>query len=325
VNSEDVRTIVEAATLAPSVHNTQPWRFAAHDGQIDVFADRARQLEVIDPDGRELHISCGAAVAFAAVAVRALDHAVEVTVRPDPDNPDHLASIKVGARLPATAEDRRLADALPLRYTARERFDDRPVPPALVAELRRLAAAGGVWIWVIDTPDDTVVTEVLLARADDQESADPAYRDELAAWRRQAPGDVDGIPRAAVPDTPVAERGSSFRLRDFDLDGTVATPAATREQPPPAEHPLVLVLGTDGDGPDAWLRAGQALGLVLLRAAADGVVGSPMTQVLELPATRAMLTRALGVIGYPQMLLRLGYGQGRPTTHRRPINEVLTG
>ena len=64
---------VEHALRAPSVHNTQPWRWRIDpaDGVVELHADRGRQLTATDPDGRDLLISCGAALGHLAVALRA--------------------------------------------------------------------------------------------------------------------------------------------------------------------------------------------------------------------------------------------------------------
>jgi nitroreductase len=314
---------VEAAMLAPSVHNTQPWRFAVGDDHLDVFADRRRELSVIDPTARELHISCGAAIELAVIAIRATDRAGAVQLLPAPGEPGHLARISVGGRQPGSREDRALARAIPHRYTERGRFDDRPVPDWLIDELRRVADSRDAWVRVLDGAEQAGATAVLLAHADEAERADPDYVRELAAWRRGSGPSADGVPAAAVPASPVAARGSSFRLRDFDLHPFAAPESQPGGAPPVAEHPLVLLMGTSGDAPVDWLQAGRALAAVLLRATVDGVAASPMTQVLEVPRTREQLAHRLGLVGHPQMLLRLGYGYGRPTTGRRPLREVL--
>lgn len=330
MNTEDLRTVVEAAVRAPSVHNTQPWRFEAHRGEsgepdgLDVFADPERALGVIDPHGRELHISCGAAIEFARVATRKLGHACSVILLPDPVHPAHLARIEIGAPERPTDEELILSGALASRYTERDRFDPRPVPSELVEELRGETAAAGAWIRVLDQPGDEVTTAVLLSHADDLERANPEYHRELASWYRTGPGATDGIPSSALPSTPVTARASSFRLRDFDASEHPGGVPASGADPPPAEHPLVIILGTEGDDVLAWLQAGQGLGRLLLRASAEGVSASPMTQVLEVPATRLMLAGQLGLLGHPQMLLRMGYGAGHPQAPRRPASEVLT-
>ncbi|MGO9558410.1 MAG: Acg family FMN-binding oxidoreductase [Acidimicrobiales bacterium] len=331
MNNDDLQTIIEMAVRAPSVHNTQPWRYSAHADDkgeidaIDVFSDRDRSLGVIDPFGRELHISCGAAIEFAEVAIRSLGRQCTVGLLPNPDDSDHLARIEIGAEESPTDEEVALAKSVPLRYTERDRFDDRPVPPELVKALRQTATTVGTWIRVLDQPGDEVTTAVLLAHADDLERLNPDYERELASWTHKGPGANDGVPASALSSTPVDSRASSFRLRDFEQakPGPVGAPPSGTEPPSP-EHPLVIVLGTDSDDPHAWLTAGRALGRVLLRAAADGVSASPMTQVLEVPATRAMLAGQLDLVGHPQMLLRMGYGHGQPTSPRRAVGDVLS-
>ncbi|MGA8681746.1 MAG: hypothetical protein WB592_14800, partial [Acidimicrobiales bacterium] len=170
MNTEELRTVVELATRAPSVHNTQPWRFAgrtAPDGDVegvDVFADRERSLEVIDPEGRDLHLSCGAAVEFARIGVRALGRSCSVHLLPEREQPDHLAWIEIGGGEPPTEEELRLHAAVPDRYTARERFDDTPVPQDVVARLEHAASELGAWLRVLGEKADEVTLAVLLAR-----------------------------------------------------------------------------------------------------------------------------------------------------------------
>jgi hypothetical protein len=331
MNNDDLHTIIEMAVRAPSVHNTQPWRYSGHSDKrgdvdaIDVFADRDRSLGVVDPFGRELHISCGAAIEFAELAIASLGRQCTVRLLPDPGDPDHLARIEIGDEKSPTDEEVALAQSVPLRYTERDRFDDRPVPPELVRALRQSGTTVGTWIRVLDQPGDEVTTAVLLAHADDLERVNLEYEHELANWTQKEPGAGDGIPASALPSTPVESRGSSFRLRDFEqtTPGPAVTPPSGGDPPSP-EHPLMIVLGTDGDDPQAWLMAGRALGRVLLRAAADGVYASPMTQVLEVSSTRAMLAGQLDLVGHPQMLLRMGYGHGHPTSPRRAVDDVLS-
>jgi nitroreductase len=325
-DNEVLLVAAEAATLAPSVHNSQPWSFALHGDHLDVFADRSRWLPGTDPTGRELLISCGAATCFAGLALRGMGREVQTALLPNPGNPDHLARLVLSGRRMPSAAERALIRALPIRYTDRGPYVDLPVPVALLNELGEGVAAHGAWLRPILTTEDEINTAVLLARADDIERADPDCVRELATWSRHDDDARDGIPRAAVPSTPVAERASNYRLRDFDVDGhgSEGQDKPGPDAPPPAEHPLVVVIGTPEDDPRAWLQAGQALGWLLLRATADGLTAAPMTQVLELPASRVQLSHALGLVGHPQMLLRMGYGSGRPTTHRRPVTDILS-
>jgi nitroreductase len=326
------RDIVEQATRAPSIHNTQPWRFVTHPetdtdtGTIEVWTDPTRGLKVLDPTGRGRHISCGAAVLHARLAAAAAGYVATVRVLPDPAEPDHLADLELHETqpaddAPADTADGDLAAAIATRHTSREPFSDEPIAEDVVRELRQAAATEGAWLRIIDTPEDATAVAVLLAHADEVQAADPAYVDELRQWTQR--GDTgDGIPTSAVPHTAPAERGSNYRLRDFVAD---REPEATSSQePPPVEKPLVAVLGTTDDDVRSWIAAGQALGRLLLTATAHGVTASPLTQALEIPATRARLASELGVVGHPQMLLRLGYGTSGAPTPRRPVSDVLT-
>jgi hypothetical protein len=315
-------TAVKAATFAPSVHNSQPWRFELHGDSLDIFADTERWLRAIDPIGRELSISCGAAIYFARLALRGLSRQITTALLPTPSRPEHLARITMTGRDEPSDDERSLIRSIPIRYTDRGVYDNRPVPDDLIETLRRGVAAEGAWLRPVDGSKDSVEVAILLAHADDVQQADPSYREELARWSRYDDDALDGISRKAVPTTAVADRASNYRLRDFDVDRR-ATPVPKTGTPPLAETPFVCLIGTAGDDKRSWLEAGQALGWLLLRAAADGVSASPMTQVLEVPSTRAELTQRLRLLSHPQTLLRMGYGTGRPTTHRRPVDDVV--
>lgn len=319
ISAEQLPEVIALATRAPSIHNTQPWRFAVADGVLDVYADRSRKLPVVDPTGRQLLISCGGAVFYARLGVRAAGYALRVELLPTPADPDHLARLTIGDPLSTTDDERALLAAIPHRHTNRLPFEDREVPTALIAELEHRASLEGAWLRLIEQSSDQMTTVVLLSHADEAQRLDPAYREELESWLRFDAGAADGVPATAVPHVGEGtERRSAFVLRDFDLRGEGALPIHGQQ----VERPVVVLLGTDGDGPADWLRAGQALVHVLLRATVDGVAASPLNQVLDIPALRTQLRGQLHVMGFPQMLLRMGYGREATATSRRPVDEV---
>lgn len=321
-----VRDVVAAATLAPSTHNSQPWRFVATGDGVQLWADRSRALPVVDPAGRALHLSCGAALLLGELAARAHGVGCTTVLLPDPAEPDHLGDWRFGRESTAGADDLRLASAITARHTDRRPFDARPVPAELVHRLAAAVQAEGCWLSAVDDPDRAASVAVALAHADEALLADPAYLEELRRWTGRKPDAPDGIPSGAAID--LATRGSTYRLRDLDPahSGTAAQHEPA-DLPPPAEHPLLVVLGTDADWPLDWLRAGRALGRLLLTAVTEGLAASPMTQALEVADTRARLTRDLGLVGHPQMILRIGYPPpGAPpadVSGRRPVEDVL--
>jgi hypothetical protein len=320
--------VVEAATRAPSVHNTQPWRFVARDDVVELWDDPARGLPVLDPDGRARLISCGAALALAEVAAAGLGVSTVTTLLPDAGSPEHLADLRLGAPRDPDDAQLALAAAIGRRHTERGAFDDSvELPPETVRALAEAVQATGCWLRVVESPDDAASVTVLLARADDLQSHDPAYRDELRQWTGRAPDSPDGIPVSATPSESPAERGSSYRLRDFDADREDQGPQWAGV-PPRAEHPRVVVIGTAADDAAAWVAAGQALGRLMLTVTTRGLAASPMTQALEVQDTRVRLARDLGLVGHPQVVLRLGLAAPGSTAavghaNRRSVAEVL--
>ena len=106
-----MRWAVEQAARAPSIHNTQPWRFRWQDGQFELRADTQRGLEGADPEGRELVLSCGAALFNLRLALRKLGYSADVTVLPSLADPRMLARVTVTESTPATAACRRRSAA----------------------------------------------------------------------------------------------------------------------------------------------------------------------------------------------------------------------
>ena len=327
---EALEEAVGAAARAPSVHNTQPWRFRVGADRVECFADVSRQLTVLDPTRRQLYVSCGAALHHLTVALRAAgyDSRVQLAADPDPEadltgGPQVLiATVHVTAGPPASAGDVALAAAINERHTQREPFADRRVEHRSLAGLRRVVEAEGGWLAILDSREDQITLAVLLSHADQAELANPDYQRELHNWRRTEPA-ADGIPTSALPEPGI--RHSEVTVRDFTAGDpppeTVGEPAGHR--PPPDERPALLILGTDTDSPSQWIHAGQALSALLLAATMQGLRASMLGQVIDLPTIRAQLRTMLRLIGEPQMVLRVGYGPPAPATPRRPLTEIL--
>jgi nitroreductase len=318
---EDLRTAVESATRAPSVHNTQPWRFRIADSTIDLYADRERTLQVVDPTGRQLILSCGAALLFLRAGLRAAGLDADVDLLPD-GGLDHLARVTVRRGSPPEPHELALAAAIATRHMQRSPFDARELPTPVIRTLRESVQAEGAWLDVITRREDQLALISLLSRADRMENEDGAYRAEISAWVR-TDASSDGIPTAILPRQ--GERHSEVVLRDFDASADLVD----RDEPPHRivdEHPVLVVLGTDGDTPRDHLVAGMALGRLLLVGAAHGIGASPLGQVLDWPGPRVLLRQQLNLLGDPQLVLRMGYAaaeEAAPSTSRRPLEEVL--
>jgi hypothetical protein len=323
-SSDPLRLAVASAIKAPSIHNTQPWRFhisgTGTAGCIDLNADRSRSLTALDPTGRQLETSCGVALLFLRVSLRAAGLDADVTLLPDED-PDHLASVTITPGSRGTVDEQALLTGISRWHSQRTAFQARTLEPGLLTQLRQAAESEGAWLSVLHRRDDQIELITLLSRADREESRDPAYVEELRSWLRTEPA-ADGVPTQASPSH--VERHSDVVLRDYNPE-QIGEQAAPPPDPPVDEHPALVVLGTDSDGPRDHLIAGMALGRVLLQANTHGVGASVLGQVMDLPGPRAALRTALDLVGEPQTVLRLGYGdaQSGAAAGRRDLDDVL--
>ena len=313
------RRVVELACRAPSVHNTQPWRWRIRgEGGIELWADRDRQLTVADPEGRNLAISCGAALHHLIVAGRAIGVAPQADITPSPGDPDLLACIRLTAGVPSP-DAAELLDAIERRCTDRRRFTTWPVPHTRLAHLTKAAAGWDAHAIPILDVAARFRSELLLSRAQTAQRSDERFAKEQWAWIDHSA--VDGVPvRNAAPRSRVSSANRPNRF----------VPESTDESSDP------LVESTDGlitictalDDQRAWLASGQALSALWLRATRDGLSVVPLSQVVEVPDTRNALHHdILAGMAHPQILLRIGWQEiaraTLPRTPRRPLSDVL--
>ncbi|WP_101068313.1 Acg family FMN-binding oxidoreductase [Roseovarius salinarum] len=311
----EIRDLVNAAHMAPSSHNTQPWVFEVEGRRVRLLADRTRALPANDPDDRELTISCGAALLNLRAAAAAQGHGAQVALLPDADDPDLLAEVEIGPGTPETALAP-LAPAIAARRTWRKPFDGTPVPADRVAQLQRAAQEEGAWLAPLEDPQLRESAAELVSEGDAAQWADPRWRRELAAWMHpRRDGEGLSLPWLAVPVAQLV-------VRSFDMGGGVAAHDAKLAE----GSPLLAVLGTGADGTADWLRAGQALERVLLAGAADGVQASYLNQPVQVAHLRPKLQALAAQPGQPQILLRMGFPEDEvPAAPRRPLDAVLQG
>jgi len=313
--------LIRTAARAPSIHNSQPWRFRVEAETVELWCDPARKTRD-DAIGREMLISCGAALFGLRLAVRSLGHRPVVDLLPDPSRLRLLARVRVAAddRLtPLNELEQRMLAAVPHRHTHRGPFLAEPLPPGLLAGLQNDALVEGATLALVGhgLPADRLARLAAAARRAD---LDPGERTEIWRWTRSWRGPApDGIPATAlVAGSSEAEPGR-LPQRDFDLGRNLGTLPGGGA--PPAATAVLL---TAGDHRPDWLRAGQALQRLLLHAASAWVFASLYTQPLENPLTRELIRDQLRLPGDPQMLLQFGRAVSTASTPRRPPGDLMT-
>lgn len=314
--------LLRYAVLAPSPNNSQPWMFAVDDTSIEVYGDRSRALRMADPRGRELVMSCGAALFNLRLALRRFGFADEVTLFPDSETPELLARIVAHTSTPARDDELELFAAVTRRRTHRGPFLASPVESTTIDRTRAAAVRERCLLAPLHGALRQQAID-LVAKAERIQYDSRGYRDEVARWiipfRSQR---ADGIPRYALGMNPVASLAFPYALRTIDVGRYMAD----RHRSLAETSPFLGVLVTRLDDRHAWLQAGQALQRVLLTASAAGLSAS----ILNHPIQVASIRRALGALlaprsCVPQALIRLGYGRQVRPTPRRGLSDVCYG
>jgi hypothetical protein len=298
MTSDMTQALTAAATVAgraPSIHNTQPWRLVVDGPALDLYPEPSRWLKELDPDGRMMLISCGAAVHHAAVALAADGWRTEID-RPAGAADGLLARIRVTGRGERDVVAARRRAAIERRHTDRRPVPAEPVPAEALAAVVAAVTRSGLQLHVL-RPQQVVELAVAVDQAMRAEGTDERQMAELAGWVGGVRTDGTGIPDTAIPaEAPQ----TTVPGRDFGVTGTLP-PAAGHDEPA-----VYAVLYGDGDGAVDWLRAGEALSAAWLDAVDRGLTLLPFSVPAEIASTRLMLQRLVSYIGYPYLVVRLG-------------------
>ncbi|MDY6997534.1 MAG: NAD(P)H nitroreductase [Actinomycetota bacterium] len=319
VDADVISEAVGLACRAPSLHNSQPWRFIVEGDAVHLFLDADRAPRHTDTTGREALFSCGAVLDHLRVAMAAAGWRAHVERFPNPNNPDHLASLSFSPMEFVTEGHRRRAEAIAVRRTDRLPF---AAPPDWEAFLQRLGATlDSVWTRV-DVIADRLRPQ--LAEASRMTRSlrlyDSPYHAEIVGWTTDV-GITEGIPKSALISAAETDRVEIGRA-DFPK-----VAGEDRRADIGTDHAKVLVLSTYDDTREAMLRCGEQLSAALLDATMAGLATCTLTHITEVPESREIVTTLLDAHATPQVLIRVGQAPGTddsaPPTPRRPVDEVL--
>jgi hypothetical protein len=321
VDTEVIRDAVRLACRAPSLHNSQPWRWVLEGGVLHLYADPDRVVRATDSSGREALMACGAVLDHLRVAMAAAGYTANVGRFPNPNNLLHVASVDFTPMKFVTDGHRQRADAILRRRTDRLPFATPPDWDTFEPALHDTVQSDRVRIDVI--PDD--LRSQLAEASQLTESLrlyDSSYHAELEWWT--AAFEVfEGIPHSSLISAAESDR--------VDVGRTFPVTHHRERRPEVAEdHAKIAVLSTYDDTPHSVLRCGELLSAVLLDATMVGLATCTLTHITELAASREIVA---GLIGHsnqditPQVLIRVGRTPSiedvPPPTPRRPVDEVF--
>jgi nitroreductase len=301
---EEAAVLASAVNHSPSVHNTQPWSLELQGRSATLRQRRDVELSQHDPSGRDLRISCGAALVNLELAVRSTGTAAHVAL--GGDDLDVVGTVVANGQLWPTPVERQRFGAIVRRMSYRRPFEDHPLAHITREALEGAARETTLPVRWITGPREALALARLLVYAGRVYQNDVPYQRELAMWLSHEP-DSDSssprFPRAALGSEGVGAMGLASGGTRIPDEGVLADRI---------EQESVLVIGTPDDGPDDHLRAGDSMQRTWLEATRLGLVASVMTQPLHLSEVRRELAEALGLPGVPQALMRFGYPSSIP-------------
>jgi hypothetical protein len=305
-----LRFLLQYAVLAPSSHNTQPWKFRIDGNRIDIFIDEERWLKVCDDDQRELHISVGCCLENLLVAADhfGLQHQVEYL--PDSSNPMHAATMEVmdGA---ATERDSKLFQMIPVRHTNHGEYNGRPIPEDLLEQLSGCCTEPNIHVQL--TSDNSIKQKVdeLVVRADAIEFADPAFREELAYW----------IGQGVFGTSWLMSKIGKLAVTHINMGSSTAK----KDSAVLMSSPVLGLISSRDNSRETQIEVGQVYQRLSLIAASFGIWCQPMSQIVQVGETKQEVAKLqTDPHLFPQLPFRLGFAESeKHRTPRRSVEEVL--
>ncbi|MDV3124214.1 nitroreductase family protein [Mycobacterium sp. 21AC1] len=309
---------VQLASRAPSLHNTQPWRWVA-DKALQLFLDPDRVVRSTDRSAREAVISCGVMLDHLRVAMASAGWSTSVERFPNPNNRDHLATLQFHPMEFVTDAHRRRAGAILSRRTDRLPMAAPPDWASFEPLLRLRLSDGPVHLDVVADEARAELAEAA-ALSESLRLYDSSYHAELTWWTTPFATE-EGVPQSSL--VSAAENDRVALSRSFPV-----TNHSDRRQSIGADAAAILVLSTDGYSREDALDAGEALSAMLLECTLIGLATCPVTHVTELHASRDIVAKLIDRDACPQALIRAGVAPALegvpPPTPRRPIDDILT-
>lgn len=310
------RELVRCATLAPSSHNTQCWKFRIEEHAITILPDTARRCPAVDPDDHHLFVSLGCAAENLAQAAQAFG------LRAEQRSAGRDGVVLALETAPAAATP--LYRAIPQRQCTRGAYDGQPLRSD---ELRLLEQAGtGQGVRVVLITERAAMEQVLahVVAGNTAQMQDKAFVEELKAWirfsRDEAAHAGDGLFTGASGN-PSAPRWLGSRLFDLFFKAGSENDKYSQQIRSSAG---IAVFVSQADDTAHWVEAGRCYERFALQATALGIRNAMINQPVEVASLRPQLASLLGITaGRPDLVVRFGRGPRMPASLRRPVQAVL--
>jgi len=306
--ADRLRFLLRYAVLAPSSHNTQPWKFRISGDRIDVFVDEERWLRVADDDQRELHISVGCALENLLIAAENFGIVHKSEYLPDIEEPMHAASVRLEVN--DAAVPRRpgsLFSMILVRHTNHGEYDGRPIPANVLEQLRGCCIEPEITVRL--TSDDSIKqrADELVVQADAIEFADPAFREELGYW----------IGQGVFGTSWLMSKIGKLAVTHINMGASTAK----KDSAVLMSSPVLGLISSNNNSRETQIKVGQVYQRLSLLAASFGIWCQPMSQIVQVEEIKLEVAKVQPNPNlFPQLPFRLGFAS--PEKHRTPRRQV---
>lgn len=312
---------VRYATLAPSGHNTQPWKFSLKEDCIRIFPDFTRSLPVVDPDNRELYISLGCALENLVIAAKYAGYDPEVEYFPAGE-PDEC--LLVTLKRANAAEENDLFQAISKRHTNRREYNKKQIPAADLNKIGSVPTENGVTSLVLTEPGAIEQIIDLVREGNRIQMNNDAFMDEIISWIRFSDSEeelhLDGLTSRAMGRSSVPGWLGRMFMRIFV---SAKSQSKTDEKNIRSSSALMVVISEKNDK-KSWIDVGRSFERIALTLTTLNIENAHLNQPCEVPQLKVKLQQHLAQgSAQPQLLLRIGYAEPLPCSPRRSHQKVL--
>lgn len=315
---QQIRELIRYATLAPSGHNAQPWKFAVLGSAIHILPDYSRRLPVVDPRDRELWISLGCALENLVIAAKNAGYTAEIDY---PELKKDYLAVHLSASVAQSAEP--LFDAIPHRQNTRSLYDGRIIPPADLRKLSSITGSGGEFTLILSSPAQKKAIIEYIKEGNSQQYGNSTYLPELISWLRfnksEAMHSLDGLYTHCSGNPELPRWLGKFLISSASSGQQNATDEKNLRS-----SSGMIVIASEQDDQRHWIDTGRLYERLALTMTNCGLKVAFLNQPIEIGPLRAQLQSHLNLgSAHPQLLLRYGYASEMPRSLRRPVEEVL--
>jgi hypothetical protein len=318
---QQVIELIRYATMAPSGHNTQPWKLSLNEDCIRIFPDFTRSLPVVDPDNRELYISLGCALENLVIAAKYAGYDPEVQYFPAGE-PDEC--LLVTLKRANVAEDNNLFHAIPKRHTNRREYNKQQIPAADLKKIESVPTENGVTCLVLTEPRAIEQVIELVREGNRIQMNNNAFMDEIISWIRFSNSEeelhLDGLTSRAMGRSPVPGWLGRMFMRIFV---SAKSQSKTDEKNIRSSSALMVIISEKNDK-KSWVDVGRSFERIALTLTTLNIESAHLNQPCEVPQLKNQLQQHLALCSaHPQLLLRIGYAEPLPYSPRRSVQQVL--